>query len=476
MPTIKLKEHQIIPINFMKNHRGLILYHSTGSGKTLTALYSLYQFPHKIIIIGPKSSFKTFTDNIKKAQLDPTRFTFYSYTKIKLLLREDIELFKNKSIILDEAHYLRSQKTGNLFITSALSLAYKVLLLTATPFMNHLTDLAVLVNIAQNKNTLPTEKGLFQQLYYYDTDEMANSKLVRQDILEQKLKNTISYYQHLDDSDYPTHTTNYIEVEMNLEQLKEYVYYVHKIIYDNEKKSDILTDFLNIDYSTLGVKKKNIFLMVTRQISNTVNHDPTSPKIQAIYKKIKKGPFPAVIYSNFLKNGIYTIAELLEKDNISYESITGDSTQDKIDSVVNSYNNNKYQVLLLSSAGSESLDLHNTQQIHIMEAHWNDYKIAQVLGRVIRYKSHSKLPKQKRHVEIYRWISMFPTPIENISADQYLRQASENKKILWEQFQKIITKVSIENNKTPQTKSQTAGYHQRYLKYKQEYLLLKHIS
>ena len=56
--------------------------------------------------------------------------------------------------------------------------------------------------------------------------------------------------------------------------------------------------------------------------------------------------------------------------------------------IVNNYNEGKYKVLLLSSAGSESLDLKNTRQIHIMEPYWNEGKIIQVIGRAIRYKSH----------------------------------------------------------------------------------------
>lgn len=57
---LKLNPYQIKPVEFMKNNRGLILYHSTGSGKTLTALYSVYQFNNDIIIIGTKSSKKFF--------------------------------------------------------------------------------------------------------------------------------------------------------------------------------------------------------------------------------------------------------------------------------------------------------------------------------------------------------------------------------------------------------------------------------
>ena len=58
--NIELKPHQKYVVEFMKTNRSIILYHSTGSGKTITALCSMYQFDENIVIIGPKSSKKAF--------------------------------------------------------------------------------------------------------------------------------------------------------------------------------------------------------------------------------------------------------------------------------------------------------------------------------------------------------------------------------------------------------------------------------
>ena len=439
--SIELKSYQKLPVEFMKDHRGLILFFSTGAGKTLTALYSVYQFENEIIIIGTKSSRKTFTDNIRLANMLPSRFTFYTYAKIKLILHDNVTIFKNKSVIVDEAHNLRSENVNNLYIVSALTLAYKVILLTATPVVNYLNDLSVLVNIVKGEEVLPTEKNLFNQMFF-DEEKMA---LINEDILFNKLKNTISYYKMVDDVNYPTSTTYYMEVEMNHAQLDEYVYYVKKIIFEDKNITNVV-DILNIDYGLLTTKKKNSFLTATRQLSNTLNNADNTPKIKAIYKRIRNGPYPVIVYSNFLRNGIYTLATLLEKNNISYKTISGLTTHDKLNLIVNNYNDGLYKVLLISSAGSESLDLKNTRQIHIMEPHWNESKITQVIGRSIRYKSHESLSVNERHVDIYRWISIFPTHIKNASADQYLMKLSLLKKKIWDVYQNIIIKSSIENN------------------------------
>ncbi len=438
---IQLKEHQKIPINYMKDHRGLILYHSMGSGKTLTSLYSVYSFPNEIIIIGEKSSKKVFKDNIEKAEMNISRFTFYTYAKIKKLLETDIKIFQNKSIIIDEAHKLRNENLHNMYISSALMLAFKVLLLTGTPVVNYMNDISVLINIVKGDEVLPTDHKLFDQMFY---DE-ENLTIINEDILRKSLKNAISFYSNRNLEDYPSFQEHYINVEMSREQIEEYKYYIRKVLYENEQHVEY-SNILNIDYSLFSKKKINYFLNVTRQLSNTVKNSPSSPKMIGIFEKIEKGPYPIVIYSNFLKNGIYTLAILLEKKNIRYKTITGFTSVDKLNLIVNDYNNRLFDILLISSAGSESLDLKNTRQIHIMEPHLNDSKIQQVIGRVIRYKSHSSLPIEERHVDIYFWISVFGLKIKNSSADQYLINLSQKKKELWKKYENIIIDVSIEND------------------------------
>lgn len=474
---VKLKSHQLLPVKFMQNNKGLILFHSTGSGKTLTALFAMYQFDKDIIIIGPKSSKKAFNDNIKKANFNPARFTFYSYKKVKNLVQTNLEIFSGKSVIVDEAHNLRNETTNNLFVISALGLAYKIILLTATPVINYLNDLAVMVNIVKGEDVLPTDKKLFSNMYYdepsnepsnahssHSAKDDNNFTITNEDILMKKLADCISYYKTSEDNEhYPKHKTEVIEVEMSNEQLQEYVHYVNKIIFKGSMTAN--DNPYDIDFNVLDKRHKNFFMSSTRQLSNAVN-GAISPKIEAIYNKIKQGPYPIVVYSNFLKNGIYPLALLLEKGNITYKSITGDSTDDEVNMVVNNYNNGKYKVLLLSSAGSESLDLKGTRQIHIMEMWWNEPKITQIIGRAIRYKSHDALLEKDRNVMIYRWVSIFPKRILNQSADQYLVELSEKKHKIFSKFTEIIKKVSIE-------RTTKGGHLNEYERYKKMYLQLK---
>ena len=132
------------------------------------------------------------------------------------------------------------------------------------------------------------------------------------------------------------------------------------------------------------------------------------------------------------------------------------------------YNAGKLDLLLLSSAGSESLDLKNTRQVHVMEPHWNEAKINQVIGRSIRYKSHNSLPETERHVTVFRWVSVFPESFYNVSADEWLMKISAKKKRIFDHFKDMIVDSSIEKA------GQKGGrYYQKYLQYRARYLKLK---
>lgn len=434
MNKIDLKDHQKVPIEFMKTNYGLLLYHTVGSGKTITSLLALYQFINDIIIIGPKSSKKTFIDEINMLNLDENRFIFYTFQKIKKKIYDDINLFTNKSIIIDEAHHLRNETKDVYFLASILQTSFKIILLTATPIVNYLNDLSPLINIIKKENILPIEKELFN-FYYFDDIQLV---LKNENSLKQKLLNSISYHKNTNIIDYPKSTIHYKSIVMNIDQINEYAKYVKRFIYDYQVPSEINLFDIKFDYLSRG--KKNSFLSATRMLSN--GHS----KIDEIIKLVQIGDYPIVIYSNFLETGLYPVAKLLSENNISHKIITGNTTQDKLINTVNGYNNGRFKVLLLSSAGSESITLKNTRQLHIMEPHFNDAKINQVIGRVIRYKSHELLKSKDKHVNIYYWSSIFPSHYNNISADEYLIELSRIKTNNINAFESIIIEASIEKN------------------------------
>lgn len=62
------------------------------------------------------------------------------------------------------------------------------------------------------------------------------------------------------------------------------------------------------------------------------------------------------------------------------------------------------KVLMITSAGSEGINLRNTRYVHIMEPYWHPVRVEQVIGRARRICSHQSLPKELQTVEVFIYI------------------------------------------------------------------------
>ncbi len=256
----------------------------------------------------------------------------------------------------------------------------------------------------------------------------------------------VSYYKpETTIEDFPEVSTRTVKVPMSEEQNK---------IYLKAQKGVNLED-LNLLKSGVEITRKtsamNAFLNATRQISNTWNGKEDTPKLKKVLETILKGPKPSLVYSNWIGNGLRPLGSMLEKKNLKFLEFSGGMSDAKKRKVVNDYNSGKLDVLLLSSSGGEGLDLKNTRQIHIMEPHWNEAKISQVIGRGIRYKSHINLPISERKVSVYHWIS---TPLmkdkNEMGTDEYLYQIANQKIEDMRKFLETAIANSVEKKKVKQ--------------------------
>jgi hypothetical protein len=65
------------------------------------------------------------------------------------------------------------------------------------------------------------------------------------------------------------------------------------------------------------------------------------------------------------------------------------------------------KILMITSAGSEGINLRNTRYVHIMEPYWHPVRLEQVVGRARRICSHQSLPKEMQTVEVFIYIMTF---------------------------------------------------------------------
>ena len=92
--------------------------------------------------------------------------------------------------------------------------------------------------------------------------------------------------------------------------------------------------------------------------------------------------------------------------------------------------------MLVTDAGAEGITVLECNNIHILESNTKENKTRQAIGRVIRYKSHEKLPKEERYVNVWRYWSVAPESNENERlVDEILyRKGSMNGQVFY-QFQ-----------------------------------------
>lgn len=435
--NIKLKNHQIKICHQVKdkNIDGLLLFHSVGSGKTITAITLirciLQEYPEKkIYILSPKSLLSNFEKEIKKLEIKFNKnVEFFSHLKfINKIKNDGINFCINSVIIVDEAHnfktIIKSDTEEDVkrpkILMKATSVADKVFLLTATPIFNNPKEFINLyAMISKNEKNLKEIKHYFEYPY--------------QD-LEIILQDKISYFKNNDIINYPS--IEYYDIK--LEMTNEY-YNLYMDIEEGITK-----------YSKIYSGNINKFMNGIRRAVNLVDEKIESPKLSwslnLIKNNIKKNK-KTLIYSNWKESGINLIENKLNELNIKNIKITGDTKIEYRNDAVKKYNNGDIKVLFITAAGSEGLDLKETSSLIIFEPHWNNERINQVIGRAVRYKSHERLPEKERIVKIYSLILTKPYFKSlynlNLSADEILHKFSYEKNLDINYFYKILIKSSI---------------------------------
>ena len=130
-----------------------------------------------------------------------------------------------------------------------------------------------------------------------------------------------------------------------------------------------------------------------------------------------------VVFTFFkTKAGVNMLHALLKMCGIKTEIYSGDITDPMRKKILKNFNaeKNRYgdriKILLVTEAGAEGINILEAQHMHILESSTREMKIQQVIGRVVRYKSHMvegrvPMPKNEQVVHIWRyWSTSDPEP------------------------------------------------------------------
>jgi SNF2 family DNA or RNA helicase len=466
----------------LEKQRGVIAVHSVGTGKTLTAVTASQCFLQKhpiakVIVVTPVS----LIDNFKKEMLsygisnkDP-HYVFYSHSKFILdfqngkIKPQDL---RGNMIIIDEIHNFKKTPiltklgpgklatltpnqrkhlingvyypTRGYYIREAASYCEKVLGLTATPIVNSIEDLRILISVVtksrfanrmKNSNNIGEKIGALGS-YTSEAAIMARSHGI------------FSFYERAkEDPRFPRFDIKNVYIKMPKDYLASY------------EKIEQGMKMNNVNYKTDATAFFGNIRKAVNKIDNTLNSPKVLWTINKIQKTVRAGG-KVLLYSVWLDSGIKMIAKKLQALNIPYNFISGELSQNKRQEIVREYNSGKTPVLLISKAGGEGLDLKETTVAIMLEPVWNPATEMQVFGRAVRNGSHSKLPVSKRYVKCYLLFLIKPPEsiasntnklaVGSYAADQIIYAYTQRKRAMIRHVYQGIAKFSPwkENRRT----------------------------
>jgi superfamily II DNA or RNA helicase len=433
---MRLKGIQSKVVRHMDNHRSLLVIHGTGCGKTLTAITTsqcyLDRYPQRsVVFVGPASLLANFKKEMKNYGVrNPEKYELYSYDAVLNKTRKNRPLrLNNKMLIVDEAHNMRNikgRKTKEIMRIAFES--QKCLLLTATPFVNYITDFMPLINMLHGRMIIGTrrqfEDGEVEQAIR--NNELSNDNM---NILRELLRGRIDYVGCTDGPDFPRRIDHIMNVPMSMNYYRRYEALIH-------------------GENVLGMLFRNPrrFLNGYRRAVNIAgNGEYFSRKIEASIPIIRRGK--TVIYTNWLQYGVDPITSVLQNEGISYRIFSGSVNKKAREKIVKEFNDDRFSTLIITSAGGEGIDLKGVRSIIVMEPPWNDAGLQQVVGRAIRYRSHVHLPPSEREVDVYFMKSTHPeemrTPESVMSGDVELYQIIREKRVKNDIIKQLLQQISI---------------------------------
>lgn len=420
---MKLKPYQKLAVEYMAVNRGMICAFDVGTGKTLTAVASakvvldvaeFFKKDIKVIVVTPTSLQKNFKKEMEAFGMNPNdkRFVFYTVTKFGMDYKKRLVNCSSTFLIIDEAHVFRKDyrnefmnedsffikdkilDTRTEFAIMCSTRVTKVLLLTATPFYNKSHDII---------NLIAMVKGIDPPY----TKQYTPYRLMKENPKKfDELYGNIVLFQKSNAEEYPTRKNIIVKVVMTPSYLKDYEDLERKIKESSKKSRKSKSSGSEEE----DLKGKNAFNVKMRTAANMLNECIKCGVVMNIIRRNQK----TIFYSCFLNSGVNIIIDLLKKENIKYFLIEGSITMKMRNEIVNKFNSTESDVnlLIITKAGGEGLDLKAVRNIIIFERGWNVAGEEQVIGRGIRYRSHSHLPESERVVKVYYIMAVKPYNID----------------------------------------------------------------
>jgi SNF2 family DNA or RNA helicase len=433
---------KVIPYNFQMQlalqvinemNGNAILADEVGLGKTIEAGLIMKELLlrdeiNSILIVSPKSLLSQWKSemvekfgenfaiaNCKRVNLETADRIICSHN---LLYRKYDELASRTwdLIVVDEAHAFRNTHSKG---RAALAKIRKnhLLLLTATPLCNKLTDLYSIVDLIQ-PGLLDSERAFISRFA-----EDTKSRVVRSEeiyYLKQKLQDVMCRTRR-EQTGIPF-TKRYVDsrtLEANegerefIDQATEYLRdmsnnhfkTIETLIAENpnrkisEAQSNAILVFqaitLQQSFSSSPFaaieslkKRQQRFPMEAKATSRLIEmaEKIKGAKIELLRKVLKEIPKEQALIFCLRKITAHKLKEMLDIEFGSAAVFLGDMNQAERDKVIESFKCGEIKYLVATDAAAEGLNLQNCCVMFNYDLHWNPMKIEQRIGRIHRYK------------------------------------------------------------------------------------------
>jgi len=409
---------------------GMIAVHPTGSGKTALALavarcYLSQNPANSVILCTSKTLINNYWKEMDKMGIDINDRSRYRVFSIDTFYRgyikynnsvniegvddiggeidsddSDIEIegaFSTKSalFIIDEAHNLKTErgKRATVFIKAAEE-ADKVLLTTATPLVNYISDAANLISMVSKMPPFTRKQFEEVMLNPSDAKRVVGGYFDFYDLEPQDLK------------EYPD--VEFENVFMRMPDALYEHYKAQELYLEGRSEKDITNDFFNENLSAFytGVRlAANI---------NPAEMEGSMAKASWIKEFVRGNPLKKVlIFSQYVKYGCELVRSEISDLGVETGIVYGKCSSKQRDETIDRYNKGIIQILIISNCGKEGLDLKNTDAVIIYENGWNKVTEDQVVGRAVRRGSHITGGKVNPIVSVYRLLMVKPSEFDS---------------------------------------------------------------
>jgi SNF2 family DNA or RNA helicase len=212
----------------------------------------------------------------------------------------------------------------------------------------------------------------------------------------------------------------------------------HKVTFLNEKTSeffpsvkmhkkeiDMTPDFFKkyeralVEDRIFGDAPEKFYNGFRRAVNAVGAEEYLNQKLDIIIDLVREGR-QTLVFTNWVAAGVNVLEDAFNENDISYLVISGEVMANTRLEIIEKFNNKSVQVLIITLAGSEGLDLKEVRDVIILDPVWNPAVMEQIVGRAVRYKSHMNLPLDKRKVDVYNLILKTPANADIPSGDEIL--------------------------------------------------------